>query len=389
MKFNFDKPINRKNTDCFKWDYLNEVFGKNDILPMWVADMDFPAPAKVTEILQTRAAHGVFGYTITPDSYYNSIISWLKKRFNWKIKKKWIVNTPGIVPAINIAIQTFTKKDDKILVQTPVYYPFFLSIQNNQRKIVNSKLKLIDDHYQMDFLDLEKKFAKGVKMMLLCSPHNPVSRVWKKTELEKLADLCLKYNVLLISDEIHADIIFSKYEHFPIAKFEKIKNQIITMNSPSKTFNIAGLYTSYLVIESENLRRAFQNSLEKLWLLHGNLFGIEALKAAYLFGEDWLEELLKYLEANYLFVKEFLENYLPAIKAIKMEGTFLSWLDCRKLDLKQKELVKLFVEKAKLGLSSGKDFGSGGEGFMRMNIGCPRSYLAEAMRRLQKTVKEI
>ena len=384
----FDKIIDRKNTKCYKWDYNKELFGKEDLLSMWVADMDFQAPQEVLEILQKSVDHGIFGYTGFTDSFYDSIINWMKDRFDWKIEKEWIITTPGIVPSINFAIQTYTEKNDKILVQTPVYFPFFTSIENNKRKLVISELKLVDNHYEMDFEDLEKKLANDVKMMILCSPHNPVSRVWKFDELQRLSELCLKYNVLLISDEIHADIVFSSIKHFPIPTISKqIADNSITMFAPSKTFNVAGLSLSFVIIPNKNIRVKFQRTLQNLGLHLSNLFGIEALEASYRYGQKWLEELLVYVEDNYNFVQQYLQNNIPQIKAVEMDGTYLLWLDCREMGLSQKELVNFFINKAGLALNDGSKFGKGGKGFMRMNIGCSRLLLKRAMYQIESAIK--
>ncbi|MCD6177024.1 MAG: PatB family C-S lyase [Candidatus Cloacimonetes bacterium] len=386
----FDQIIDRKNTKCYKWDYNKEIFGKEDLLSMWVADMDFQAPPEVLEILNKRVDHGIFGYTGFTDSFYTSIINWIQNRFKWKIKKDWIIATPGIIPAINFAIQTYTTKNDKILVQTPVYYPFFTSIKNNKRKLIVSELKLINDHYEMDFADLEIKLTDDVKMMILCSPHNPVGRVWKLDELKQVSELCLKHNVLLISDEIHSDLILSNNKHIPIPTISKeILNNSLTMFAPSKTFNVAGLSLSFVVIPDKKIRGKFQKTLLNLGLHGGNTFGIEALEASYTFGQKWLEELLIYIEGNYIFVQQYLQNHISQIKAVKMEGTYLLWLDCRKLNLSQEELVYFFINKAGLALNDGAKFGKGGKGFMRMNIGCSRKLIEQALDQLAIAIKNI
>jgi cysteine-S-conjugate beta-lyase len=386
----FDKIVDRKNTKCYKWDYNKEIFGEEDLLSMWVADMDFKAPEEVLEILQKRIDHGIFGYTGNTESFYTSIIKWMIDRFNWNIKKSWIVTTPGIVPAINFAIQTYTKKKDKILVQTPVYYPFFTSIENNDRKLVTNELNLVDDYYEMDFIDLENKLIDNVKIMILCSPHNPVGRVWKIDELKKVSELCLKYNVLLISDEIHSDLIFRGNKHIPIPRISKeISNNSLTMFAPSKTFNVAGLSLSYVIIPNKKHRVKFKKTLQNLGLHGGNVFGIEALEASYTYGHKWLDELLFYIEDNYTFVKQYLQNNIPEIKAIKMEGTYLLWLDCRELELSQKELASFFINKAGLALYDGSKFGNGGNGFMRLNIGCSRKLIEKALFQLEEAVSNI
>ena len=385
---NFDKLIDRKGTKCYKWDYNKEIFGKEELLSMWIADMDFQAPPEVLKILRKRVDHGVFGYTGLTDTFYASIVDWMDQRFNWRIKKEWIVTTPGIVPAINFAVQTYTKSNDKVLVQTPVYYPFFTSIENNDRKLVTSELKLINNHYEMDFEDLEKKLADDVKMMILCSPHNPVGRVWNTDELKQVSKLCLKYEVLLISDEIHSDLILSENKHIPIPTISKeIANNSLTMFAPSKTFNVAGLSLSYVIIPNKNIRINFQKTLLNLGLHGGNVFGIEALEASYRYGQKWLEELLNYLENNYNFVCDFLQKRIPLIKPIKMDGTYLMWLDCREMKLSQEELVSFFINKAGLAFNDGLKFGKGGEGFMRMNLGCSRKLIEQALIQLESAYK--
>ncbi len=379
----FEKIICRKDTKCYKWDYLKEIFGRNDLLSMWVADMDFKAPAKVIEVLEKRVEHGVFGYTGLTDSFYSSIINWMKNRFNWHIEKDWIVTTPGIVPAINFAIQTYTKKQDKVLVQTPVYYPFFKSINNNKRTLINSELLLVSDQYEMNFPDLERQLSHDVEMMILCSPHNPVGRVWKKTELQKVAELCLKHKVLLVSDEIHSDVVFSDNQHIPVPKISsEIAKNSITMFAPSKTFNLAGLSISTVIIPNTELRQQFKNTLLKLGLHGGNLFGIEALEAAYKYGSSWLDQLILYIEDNYKFIKQYIKKNIAKIKVIQMEGTYLLWLDCRELKFTQKELVSFFINEAGLALNDGDTFGKGGKGFMRMNLACSRRLLKQALEQL-------
>jgi len=385
----FDKIINRKNTKCYKWDYNMEIFGKKDLLSLWVADMDFQSPKQVLNILQKRVEHGIFGYTGLTETYYNSIINWMKVSFGWEIEKDWIVTTPGIVPAINFTIQTFTEKHDKIVVQTPVYYPFFSSIKNNERTLVINELIIKRNRYEIDFTDLEDKLADGAKMMILCSPHNPVSRVWQRDELEQIAKLCLKHNVLLISDEIHSDLVFKNYQHIPIPQISKeIADNSISMFAPSKTFNVAGLSMSYVIIPNEKIRVKFQKTMRNLGLHGGNLFGIEALEAAYRYGRNWLYELMEYIEKNYLFSRQFFLEYIPKIKPVKMEGTYLLWLDCRELGLTQTELIDLFVNRAGLALNDGSSFGENGTGFMRLNLGCSRKLLEQALNQLKLAIKK-
>jgi len=390
MKYNFDRIIDRKNTNCFKWDYTKQIFDKEDVIPLWVADMDFAAPDAVVQKLIKRAEHGIFGYSFEPEEYYKVFIEWLEKRHNWKIKKEWIVNTTGIVPAINFAIQCFTEPGDNIIVQTPVYFPFFESIKKNERKVVNSQLRLTGTRYEIDFEDLEEKLKSDVKIMLFCSPHNPVGRVWSQEELQKVGDLCLQNNVLLISDEIHADLILNNNKHIPISSLSaEIQDITISMYAPSKTFNVAGLFTSSIIIPNPEIRKEYKKFMEKLGLHLLNNFGIDAFIAAYKDGEEWLEQLLDYLWKNYEFVQKYLKTNIPQIKAIELEGTYLMWLDCRELKLSQKELVNLFVNKAGLGLNNGTVFGAGGYGFMRLNIGCSIKLLEKALEQLKEAIESI
>ena len=390
MKYNFDRIIDRKNTNCFKWDYTKQMFDKEDVIPLWVADMDFAAPDAVVQKLIKRAEHGIFGYSFEPEEYYKVFIEWLEKRHNWKIKKEWIINATGIVPAINFAIQCFTEPGDNILVQTPVYFPFFESIKKNERKVVNSQLRLTGTRYEIDFEDLEEKLKSDVKIMLFCSPHNPVGRVWSQEELQKVGELCLQNNVLLISDEIHADLILNNNKHIPISSLSaEIQDITISMYAPSKTFNVAGLFTSSIIIPNPEIRKEYKKFMEKLGLHLLNNFGIDAFIAAYKDGEEWLEQLLDYLWKNYEFVQKYLKTNIPQIKAIELEGTYLMWLDCRELKLKQKELIELFVNKAGLGLNNGTVFGAGGYGFMRLNIGCSIKLLEKALEQLKEAIESI
>ena len=385
-KYDFNKTINRKNTNCFKWDDLKSKFGRNDLIPMWVADMDFRAAKPLLDEFKKRCRHGVFGYSFHPESYYQSIINWMQHRHNWQIERNWIVNTPGIVPALNFAIQSYTDPGDRILIQTPVYDPFFQGIISNGRKVVTSPLKIVLNHYEMDFVDLETKLKQDIKIMILCSPHNPVGRVWTRQELINLSELCIKNNVILIADEIHSDLIFSKYEHIPVASIsEDIGLRTIVLNAPSKTFNIAGLITAYAIIPKAELRDKFNEFLTRNHLLMGNIFGNIALQTVYERGESWLEQLLIYLEENYEYLCDFFANQTPKIKPLRMEGTYLAWLDFRDFELSNFELEKLVIHKAKVGLNPGVQYGKNGSGFMRMNFGCPRSILKKALARLKKT----
>ena len=390
MKYNFDKSVNRIGTSSVKWDYLDRTFGNKSVLPMWVADMDFEVPQPVIDAVVKRAQHGIYGYTEKPDSFYSSIASWMKKRHGWNISSEWISACPGVVPALSFSVLSFTEPGDKVLIQSPVYHPFFSSIEGNDRIIVNNQLTYEKGRYFIDFEDLEVKLGDGVKAMILCSPHNPIGRVWSREELAKVGQLCIKYNVVLISDEIHSDLIYAGNTHTPTASIsEQLAQCTVTCIAPSKTFNIAGLSTSVTIIPNKDLREKFNNTIKLLGIEMSNLFGITALEAAYTHGNEWLEQLLAYLKGNVDFLMDYFESKIPNIKVSEPEGTYLIWLDCRELGMNQKELISFFINKAHVGLNDGAIFGAGGEGFMRMNIACPRSLLAEALNRIEQAVNNI
>lgn len=390
MKYNFDESIDRRGTNSVKWDYLAKVFKNTEVIPMWVADMDFAAPQPVIDAVVKRAKHGVYGYTEKSSSFYYSAAEWIKKRHGWQISSDWITVCPGVVPTLNFSILALTEPGDKVLLQSPVYPPFFASIKNNNRVIIDSPLKFQDNKYVMDFKDLETKLGSGVKLMLLCSPHNPVGRVWSREELEKVGALCSKYNVTIISDEIHSDLIYSNYKHTPIASMSnELAERTITCIAPSKTFNIAGLATSMTIIPNSLLQDRFKGYLNQLGIEMSNLFGITALEAAYNDGEEWLDQVMAYLEGNLNFLTDYIGSRIPRIKVPRLEGTYLVWLDCRELGMNQKELVDFFINKAKVGLNDGAAFGAVGEGFMRMNIACTRSLLEEGLIRIEKAVNSL
>lgn len=387
VSWNFDKHINRKGTNSIKWDFLKERFGNEDLLPLWVADMDFQCPPAVMEAVKKLAEHGVFGYASPRDTYFNAIIGWMKKRFEWDIKKEWIVTVPGIVPAIGLAIETFTKPKEGVIVQQPVYFPFMSVIEEADRLVVNNGLLETQEGYQMDFDGLEALAAKRENtMMILCSPHNPVGRVWTEEELRRVVDICDRNDVLLVSDEIHHDLIHSGYKHVPIAKIAQEKTKLITCTAPSKTFNIAGVYASNIIISDSSIRERFQRTLEKRHLMT-SIFAIEALKAAYNDGETWLEALLQYLEGNMDFVEKFIRENLPRIKVRRPESTFLMWLDFRDYNLTNDDLRNKMINEAHLALNNGWQFGQAGNGFMRLNIGCPQATLEKALKAMEKVFK--
>ena len=393
MKYNFDEVINRTDYHSEKWDALENIFGEipEGILSMWVADMEFRSPQPVIEAIKKAADHGIYGYTSRPDSYYQTIIGWMERRYHWKVKKDWLAFGPGVVPALNIIFRAFTQPGDKVIVQPPVYYPFFQGIENNGCHIVNNPLKLYDGKYCMDYDDLEKKIDDPrAKLLILCNPHNPVGRAWHKEELSMLGEICLKHNVLVISDEIHADILFEGVKHNPFAMISSaFALHSITCTAPSKTFNLAGLKTSTIILPNNKHFKIYHNALDALHLDRNNVFGLVALEAAYQHGEEWLEQLLSYLNENLKFLMEYFEEKIQKIKVIKPEGTYLIWLDCRQLGLNVKDLNHFMIQKAKIALDDGFWFGTEGKGFMRMNIACPRSVLEKALKRIEGAVNSI
>ena len=388
MKYNFDEVIDRTNYHSVKWDDLETTFGAvpKDVLPMWVADMEFRSPQPVIEAIKKAAEHGIYGYTSRPDSYYQAIIDWMERRHSWKVKKDWLAFSPGVVPALSFIIRAFTQPGDKVVDQPPVYYPFFRVIENNGCRVVNNPLKFSNKKYFIDWEDLERKIDDPrVKLLILCSPHNPVGRVWQKEELIILGEICLKHNIIVVSDEIHADILFKGYKHTPFASISPaFAHHSITCTAPSKTFNLAGLQTSTIIIPNKKYYKIYNNILDSLALDENNVFGLVALEAAYRDGEEWLEQLLAYLNENLEFLMKYFRERIPKIKVIKPEGTYLVWLDCRQLGLSTKDLNNFMINKAGVALDGGDWFGTEGKGFMRINIACPRSFLEECLKRIER-----
>lgn len=392
MKYNFDEVIDRTSTDSMKWDSvtLKEMFGVEDALPFWVADMDFKVANPIIETIRERVDHGIYGYTERPDSYYNSIINWTKRRFDWDIQKEWIEYTPGVVPALNYLIQALCIPGDKIVIQEPVYYPFKNSILNNGCHVVDNPLIENEDYYDIDFEDLEVKLKDPkVTMFIFCSPHNPVSRVWSEEELRKIGNLCLENDVVLVSDEIHNDLVYSGFKHTMIAGLEeKFAMNSITLTAPSKTFNLAGMQASNVIIPNIKIREKFQRVLERNSISLANPFSIVALEAAYNKGEEWLEQLLEYLEGNIKLINEYITEHLPKAKVIEVQATYLAWIDLRAYETDGEKLEKAIIEE-KVALDGGSWFGEGGEGFMRLNFACPRSLLQEGLKRLCTAINNI
>ncbi len=390
INYNYDQPINRLNTASGKWDGADRFLGveAKGALPMWVADMDFAVPQPVIDALKKRAEHGIFGYPMLTDSYYDAVIGWMDRRYNWSVKREWIHYSPGVVAALNCLVQAFTKEGDSIAIQSPVYYPFTNCIINNSRQVVLNCLKFEDGRYTMDYEDLDKKLANNnVKMLILCNPHNPVGRVWTKDELIELGEICLKHKVLLISDEIHADLTFRGFATTAFAGIsEEFAQNTIVCTAASKTFNLAGLQTSNIIIPNEEIGLIFSNYMKKLHLLTPNIFGQVATEAAYNYGEEWLEQFKDYLQQNLEYLIQFFASKIDTIKVIKPEGTYLIWLDCRGLGMKEQALKQFMLVQAKVALDDGYLFGPGGEGFTRINIACTRATLKEALNRIERAI---
>lgn len=403
MTFNFDAEIDRTGTHSIKWEFLFEghklVFGdhaqakhgRDRLLPMWVADMDFRCPPAVIDALTERVAHGIFGYAMPSDSYYEAVINWMARRYGVVVERDWLVLTPGIVPALNMLVETLIAPGDKVLVQRPVYYPFFAAIENNGGEIVSNTLVLENGRYTIDFDDLAAKAADpAVKMAILCSPHNPVGRVWTREELTRFGEICLANDVLVISDEIHCDLIYDGVAFTSFAAInETFAQKSIICTAPSKTFNMAGLKTSNIIIQDKEIRAKLNKTLLRHGLLGGNALGLVATEAAYNHGEAWLAEVMAYIEANYHFMVAYLAEHLPQLEVIRPEGTYLVWVDCRKLGLDAAARRQLLLGEAKVFLDNGEMFGPEGEGFGRFNLACPRSILAEALERIGTAVSRL
>ncbi|WP_405388482.1 MalY/PatB family protein [Peribacillus muralis] len=382
----FEEHYNRENTGSAKWDKnsLLSLFGSEDVLPMWVADMDFPAPEGIQKALIERLNHPIFGYTVPADTVFTEIQNWLKQRHSWQIDKEWISFSSGVVSAIGTTIQAFTSPGDKILLQSPVYTPFFDMIKNNDREVVNSPLLLEDGSFTIDFTDFEDKLKSGVKLFLFCSPHNPGGRVWTKDELLRIGELCEKYDVIIVSDEIHADLYLSTSRHYPIGSLsKKLADLTVTLMAPSKTFNIAGMQASFLITSNEQLQLKLQKAQAKL-AFHGlNILALTAMEAAYREGLQWLTDMIGYIEENIKLAEEFIAAEIPALHVMHPDASYLLWIDCRELGLTDIEIKDRLIHKGKLALEPGSKYGPGGEGFVRMNLGCSRATLQEGLKRLK------
>ncbi|MCI7248333.1 MAG: pyridoxal phosphate-dependent aminotransferase [Clostridiales bacterium] len=384
MKYDFDTIVDRYNTGSVKYDTAERSGMPADVMPMWVADMDFRAPDEIVSRMRQLCDFGVFGYTMVTDSYFDAVRNWFSSRFDWEVERKWLVTTPGVVFALSAAVKAFTEPGEGVLIQRPVYYPFTEVVENNGRVVVNNSLRYDKGSYAIDYEDLEAKLARDdVKLMLICSPHNPVGRVWTRDELSKVCRLCLKYNVKMVSDEIHSDFVFSNREHVPLASLsEQVRENCVVCTAPSKSFNLAGLQISNIFIPNRDMRHAFRRELEKTGLFGVNMVGLCACQAAYESGGEWLDQLKEYLEGNIQFLKSFVNEHMPRIKVVDTEGTYLVWMDLQELNLvDQKDFI---VNKARLWLDTGSMFGDEGRGFERINVACPRTVLEEALNRLKR-----
>ncbi len=384
---NFDMIVPREGTYSEKYDALLEKFGREDLIPLWVADMDFGVAEEIWESLMRRVNHPIYGYTQYPERYFKAVERWITKKYKWPIRREWLAPLNSIVPAMNLAVEGLSDPGDAILIQPPVYPPFYGAIRKQKRRLLENELVLKEGRYEIDFIDFEAK-AKEAKLFLFCSPHNPTGRVWRREELERIAEICRQNGVIIVSDEVHADLIFKGHTHIPIGSIESAKDITITLNAPSKSFNIAGIVNAYTVIPNDSLRRRYLDIFRRFGLIQANPFGVEATIAAYERGEVWLYALREYLSQNRRWLLERFDS-MPKLKALENEATFLLWIDCREMEMGDEALAKWFVEKAGLALNPGISFGRGGEGFMRLNFATSREVLEEAMERLERAYREI
>lgn len=384
--YNFDEIIPRHGSDSYKWDSTTN----QDVLPMWVADMDFRTAPPIIEELQQRVSHGIFGYTRVPDTYYNAVTNWFSRRHNWQIDKNWMIYTSGVVPAISAIIKALTKTGDKVIVQTPVYNCFFSSIRNNDCEILCNRLIYEHNTYRIDYEDLEQKASDPkARILLLCNPHNPAGRVWTINELKRIGEICIRHGIIVVSDEIHCELVYPGHRYIPFASIsEDFLHQSVTCLSPSKSFNIAGLQIANIISFDENWRKKIDKAININEVCDVNPFGVRATIAAYNKGEEWLQQLISYLKANYGCFKDFCDKNLTDFPIAKLEGTYLVWMDCRKLDIPSEELERQLIKEAKLWLNAGTMYGQDGEGFMRWNIACPRTRMLEGLERFYKFINQ-
>lgn len=389
MKYDFDIVLDRTKNFAAKYDELGKKFGQDDLIPLWVADMDFKVAEPIIEAIQERAKQGIFGYTSRPSSYFEAIQQWLERRHDWVTDTKLMIHCPGVVPFLSMFIQYFTEPGDNIIIQSPVYYPFFDVVQSNGRTLVENPLKLINGNYEMDYDHLEEVAKKGAKLLLLCSPHNPIGRVWKKEELVRLGEICLAYGIRVIADEIHSDLVFSGHKHIPFAMIsEDFRKNTFTCIAPSKTFNLAGLQASITIFPNVEDLTKFDKVLGDLDIRRNNCFSVVATEAAYRFGEEWLEQVKEYIEDNFAFIQDYCQKNIPQIHPNFPEGTYLVWIDCRELGMNQDELHEFMIHEAKVAMDDGFWFSDSCGGYMRLNAACPRSIIAEALDRWKKALEK-
>ncbi|RKN79149.1 MalY/PatB family protein [Paenibacillus ginsengarvi] len=380
MTFDFDRRIDRRNTRSYKWDQGEKLYGDKDVLPLWVADMDFLSPPAVREVIAKRAAIGIYGYSIREDSYLDSIVEWFRTRHGWTIKPEWITDVPSVVTSLSLCVEQFSEPGGDVVLQSPVYYPFYDVIRSNGRNVVKNPLVIRDGRLEMDYEQLETLFRAGAKLLLLCSPHNPGGRVWSREELLRLGELCLRYGVTVVSDEIHCDLALPGHKHIPFATLSpELADITVTCLAATKTFNLPGLHTSYTVISNPELRRKFEGRIKTLSLHMAQHFAQDAVQAAYREGGEWLDAMLTYVAGNVDFAIDYLAQHLPEVKPLRPEGTYLLWIDCRGLGLDVSGLKELMYRKAKVVFNEGSSFGSEGEGWLRINLACPRSIVEEAL----------
>ena len=388
MRYNFDEAPCRENTSCLKWDKREEVFGRADVIPMWIADMDFRTPPFIIEALRGRLDHDILGYSYRPDSYFESFINWVSALHRWEIHKEWIEFSPGVVPALNLCTHAYTSPGDEIIIQPPVYPPFFGAVNDHGRKLVFNQLVETAEGFRMDFNGLRKAIRPNTRMLILSNPHNPVGRVWTRDELTELAEICSEKGIVILSDEIHSDLLLPGAKHVPLASVsEKAASVTVTCMAPSKTFNLAGLSTSSMIISDRGLMEKYRKTLVGLHMHLGNIFGNVASEAAYTHGREWLVQLMNYIEGNVDLVMDFCRDRLPVIRPVRPEATYMIWLDCRAMGMNGPELNRFFVDEAGVGMNEGSRFGPGGEGFMRMNLACPRATVLRALEQIENAIK--
>ena len=384
MKYDFDKITQRCGTNSYKWDSTDD----KEVLPMWVADMDFPTAPCIINALEKRVEHGIFGYTRVPEEYYDAVISWFSRRHHWKPRREWFIYTSGVVPALSAVIKALTNVGDKVLTLTPVYNCFFSSIRNNGCELDSCALRYEDNTFSIDYEDLERRAADPkTTLMLLCNPHNPSGRVWTREELRRIGDICIKNNVVVVADEIHCELVHPGFTYTPFASVsEEFQKHSVTCVAPSKAFNIAGLQIANIIVENDKWRQRIDKAININEVCDVNPFGVIATIAAYNEGEEWLNQLLQYIHGNYLFFKDYCEEHLPQLPVAPLEGTYLAWMDCRSLDIPSEELEEELMKEAKLWLNAGSMYGKEGEGFMRWNLACPRQLVKEGLERFSQFV---